>query len=546
MKNIKFNIVGLGLVLLLIGSCTDDLNTEPKVQLTPDEIEGGGGGALINGLISKVYSTFALSGSSGPASTDTPGDDAGESPFLRGIINLQDFTADGMKNRWGDNGLDQLTTTANWDGNNKFFRYVYNRVYYTVPQANNLIDLINKEPDYPGKETDISEMRFLRSLAYFYLIDCFGKGPLLTEADLGSTELKEESTRVQLFEFVTNELTDICDDELTTDAKKLLPMRNGYGRANRTAARMLLAKLYLNAQVYIGESKYDKAYKYTKLVIDEGGYKLADNFRSLFCRDNNVTDAKNEIIYVLIADPNTSQSYGNTTYLICGSLSSATMNTTDFGNPGGDSNAWGGHRATKGWYGLFANSAQGLAESSDDRARLFFTNYTSEDPTKRHNYEMTDYKKWIDGFPSIKFVNTNFVGDPGSPVLFAGTDFPLFRLADAYLMLAESILRGGGGTTGDALFYVNAIRTRSNATPISAGELTLDFILDERARELNFEGHRRTDLIRYGKFTGGSYLWPWKGGVKDGNAIPAHYNLFPIPLKAIQANPKLTPNPGYN
>jgi hypothetical protein len=546
MKNIKFKIIGLGVILLLIGSCTDDLNTEPKVQLTPDEIAGGGGGALINGLISKVYSTFALSGSSGPASTDTPGDDAGESPFLRGIINLQDFTADGMKNRWGDNGLDQLTTTSNWDGNNKFFRYVYNRVYYTVPQANNLIDIIKKEPDYPGKETDISEMRFLRSLAYFYLIDCFGKGPLLTEADLGSTELKEESTRAQLFEFVTNELTDICDNELTSDAKKLLPMKNGYGRANRTAARMLLAKLYLNAEVYIGENKYAEAYKYSKLVIDEGGYKLADNFRSLFCRDNNVTDAKNEIIYVLIADPITSQSYGNTTYLICGSLSSATMITTDFGNPGGDTNAWGGHRATKAWYGLFANSAQGLAESSDDRARLFFTNYTSTDPAKRHNYEMTDYKLWLDGFPSIKFVNTNFVGDPGSPVLFAGTDFPLFRLADAYLMLAESILRGGGGTTGDALFYVNAIRTRSNATPITAGELTLDFILDERARELNFEGHRRTDLIRYGKFTGGSYLWPWKGGVKDGNAIPAYYNLFPIPLKAMQANPKLTPNPGYN
>jgi hypothetical protein len=78
-----------------------------------------------------------------------------------------------------------------------------------------------------------------------------------------------------------------------------------------------------------------------------------------------------------------------------------------------------------------------------------------------------------------------------------------------------------------------------------AGELTLDFILDERARELNFEGHRRTDLIRYGKFTGGSYLWPWKGNVKDGTAIPDHYNLFPIPLKALEANPYLTPNPGY-
>lgn len=542
MKNIKFNVLGLSLALLLITSgCVNDLNTEPKVQLTPDQVQG----KVIEGLLSKVYSTYALSGSDGPGSTDTPGDDPGESPFLRGIINLQDFTADGMKNRWGDNGLDQLTTTSNWNPDNKFFRYVYNRVFYTVPQANNLINEIKKRPDFPGKQQYISEMRFLRSLAYFYLIDCFGKGPLLTEDDLGSNVLKNESTRVQLFNFVTAELTDICDAYLTSNPDNLLPLQIGYGRANRTAARMLLAKLYLNAEVYTGVSKYDLAYKYSKLVIDEGGYKLADNFRSLFCRDNDITDAKNEIIYTLIADPISSQSYGNTTYLICGSLSSQTMVTTDFGNPGGDSNAWGGHRATKAWYGLFANSAQGLATSSDDRAKLFFTNYTSTDPAKRHNYEMTDYKKWVDGFPAVKFVNTNFLGDPGSPALFAGTDFPLYRLGDAYLMLAESILRGGGGSTGEALTYVNAIRQRSHATLINSNELTLDFILDERARELNFEGHRRTDLIRFGKFTGGSYLWPWKGGVKDGVSIPDDYKLFPIPLKAIQANSNLTQNPGY-
>lgn len=542
MKNIKFYAFGLSLVLLLITSgCINDLNTEPKVQFTPEQVKS----KVIEGLLSKVYSTYALSGSDGPGSTDTPGDDAGESPFLRGIINLQDFTGDGMKNRWGDNGLDQLTTTSGWNSENKFFRYVYNRVFYTVPQANNLIDIIKKESDFPNKEQYISEMRFLRALAYFYLIDCFGKGPLLTEADLGSTVAKNESSRVEIFNFVTAELKDICDAELTSGQDKLLPIANGYGRANRSAARMLLAKLYLNAFVYTGESKYDLAYKYSKLVIDEGGFKLADSFRSLFCRDNDITDAKNEIIYVLIADPLTSQSYGNTTYLICGSLSSQTMVATDYGNPGGDSNAWGGHRATKGWYGLFANSAQGLASSSDDRAKLFFTNYTAEDVTKRHNYEMIDYKKWVDGFPSIKFVNTNFVGEPGSPVLFAGTDFPMFRLADAYLMLAESILRGGGGSTGDALFYVNAIRARSHASLINGGDLNLNFILDERARELNFEGHRRTDLIRFGKFTGGSYLWPWKGGVKDGTSIPDDYKLFPIPAKAIQANSNLTQNPGY-
>ncbi len=489
-----------------------------------------------------LYDIFSLPGSNGPATSYIPGDDAGESPFLRSLINLQDFTADGMKNRWGDNGLDQLTTTSNWDENNKFFRYHYNRLNYAIVRSNAFIKLL-KSSNENDKAVLISEARFLRALAYFYLIDSFGSVPLITE--LTGTAYPTKASRIELFQFVTSELIDICDANLTSSTNNLLPFTNTYGRTNRTAARMLLAKLYLNAEVYTGENNYDQAYKYSKLVIDEGGYKLANNFTSLFSRDNDVTDAKNEIIYPIIADPLTSQSYGNTTYLINGSLSSATMDPTVFGNPGGDSNAWGGHRATKAWYGLFANSAQGLAEATDDRARLFFTNYTSTDPSKIHNFEMNDYKKWVDGFPSIKFINTNFSGIPESPVLFVGTDFPLYRLGDAYLMFAESILRGGGGTTAIALIYVNAIRTRSKAKPITSGELTLDFILDERARELNFEGHRRTDLIRFGKFTGGSYLWPWKGGVKDGTSIPDYYKLFPIPYRAIQANPNLSQNTDY-
>ncbi|TRX39409.1 RagB/SusD family nutrient uptake outer membrane protein [Flavobacterium restrictum] len=531
MKNFKINKIGLGimLVLFLTISCTGDLDTEPKGQdksLAQLLVEQPG----LAGLISKVYGSFALSGASGPASTDTPGDDAGESPFLRGIINLQDFSADDMKNRWGDNGLDQLTTTANWDENNKFMRYMYNRVYYTVPQANQVIAQMNTY-NISGKDQVISEMRFLRALAYYYLIDCFGKGVLLTEADLGSTVLKKESTRQELFDFVEKELLDIEDK---------LPVTNGYGQANKACGRMLLAKLYLNAKVYTGTARYADALKYSKKVIDEGGYSLAPNFQSLFCADNDKTAAKNEIIYALIADPLISQSYGNTTYLVLGSLNSASMQLSDYGATDG----WGGHRATKAWYGLFGNSADQLDASSDDRAHLFWSNANDVDPAKRHSFEMTNYKTWTDGYPSTKFRNSNFAGT-SSPTYFSGTDFPLFRLADVYLMYAESVLRGGGGTTAEALQYVNAIRIRSHAATITLGQLTLDYILDERARELNFEGHRRTDLIRFEKFTGGSYLWPWKGGVKNGTAIPESYNLFPIPLKAIQSNPNLTQNTGY-
>lgn len=520
-------IVSLSILILLGISCTNDLDTNPEFELSLEQLLVQDPNA-IDGIMSKLYGSFALSGPDGPGSSDVGGDDPGESPFLRGIVNLQDFTADGMKNRWGDDGLDQLTTTSAWDENNKFFRYMYNRIYYTIPQCNNLLVILNRI-DVANEEQVKAEIRFIRSLAYYYLIDCFGKGVLATDENYGITGNLPEVSRTELFNFVESELLTI---------ENILPQTNSYGRANKAVGRMLLAKLYLNAGVYIGATRYDQALTYTKKVIDEGGYSLATNFRSLFSSDNNISP---EIIYPLIADSQVSQSFGNTTYLVNGSLNSATMILADYGATQG----WAGHRATKAWYGLFGN----LSTTSDVRGQQFWTT--------GHTYEMLDYKEWTNGYPSTKFRNTNS-NDIGTPVDFSGTDFPLFRLADAYLMYAECVLRGAsGGSISQAVTYVSNLRTRSNASSItslppsgytstiSGLSPELNFILDERARELNLEGHRRTDLIRFGVFSGGSYLWPWKGGVVNGTSIPDTYKLFPIPLKALQANPNLTQNPGY-
>jgi len=513
MKRIK--LFGIGIFLLAgISACTDDLNTEPKVELSLEQLLQQDPNA-IEGIMSKLYGSFALSGPKGPGSSDIS-DDPGESPFLRGIINLQDFTADGMKNRWGDDGLDQLTTTSNWDENNKFFRYLYNRAYYTIPQCNNLINILGSV-DVANEEQVLSEIRFLRSLSYYYLIDCFGKGVLATENNFGETNPLPEASRLELFNYVESELLAI---------ENTLPNTNSYGRANKSVARMLLAKLYLNAEVYTGTQRYTEALTYTKKVIDEGGYTLAPSFVSMFSGDNNTST---EVIYPLIADPLVSQSFGNTTYIVNGSLNSATMTLSSYGATEG----WGGHRATKAWYGLFGS----LGTSTDDRAQLFWT--------AGHTYEMTDYKEWTNGYPSIKFRNSNFIGGT-TPTSFSGTDFPLFRLADAYLMYAECVVRGAtGGSISQAVDYVNAVRERSNASIITAGDLTLNFLIDERGRELNLEGHRRSDLIRFGMFTGGSYLWPWKGNALNGTSIPSTYKLFPIPVQALQANSNLTQNPGY-
>ena len=125
------------------------------------------------------------------------------------------------------------------------------------------------------------------------------------------------------------------------------------------------------------------------------------------------------------------------------------------------------------------------------------------------------------------------------------TDFPMFRLGDVYLMYAEAVERGGGGNAGLAVDYINALRQRVGASTINAGDVNLDFILDERGRELYWECHRRTDLIRYNKLTGSNYIWTWKGNIKDGRSTDAKYNLFPLPAQDVNTNPNLSQNPNY-
>lgn len=514
-------LIAVVLVATTFTSCLNDLNTKPEVELTLEQLLAQDPDA-ISGILSRLYASYALSSIKGPGESDID-DNAGESPFLRGIINLQDFTADGMKNRWGDDGLDQLTTTSNWDENNKFFRYLYNRIYYTIPQANNLLAVL-KNVTVNDQENIVSEVRFIRALAYYYLVDTFGKGVLATEDNIGSSSPLPQANRQELFNFVESELLAI--EPKISDA-------NGYGRANKAVVQMLLAKLYLNAEVYTGTPKYTEAGTFIKKVIDAGRYSLAANFVQNFSADN---DQSTEIIFPLIADAVNSQSFGNTTYIVNGSLSADTMNLDDFGATSG----WGGHRATSAWYGKFCGGVTDLAQlqsCTDVRSKLFWT--------QGHTFEMADYKKWTDGYPSVKFRNTKSTGSSTS-TNFSSTDFPLFRLADAYLIYAECALRGAtSADAATALGYVNQIRTRAKTSTINSSQLTLDFIIDERARELNLEGHRRTDLIRYGRFTGGSYLWPWKGNTANGTSIPANYKLFPVPFTALEANPNLTQNPGY-
>jgi len=260
-------------------------------------------------------------------------------------------------------------------------------------------------------------------------------------------------------------------------------------------------------------------------LLNSGTYSLTPNYLLNFRADNNTSP---EIIFSLNHDARNTQTYGGMGFIIHGQIGGS-MNPADFGVNSG----WSQNRVTP----EFVSKFDDVSGDTDSRAQFY---------TDGQNLEIDDVGAFQDGYAITKFKNLTLAGGAapsGGNSEFVDTDFPVFRLADAYLMYAEATLRGGtGGSLSEALDYINDLRIRAygnNSENITAGELTLSFILDERARELYWESHRRTDLVRYGLLTGGEYLWSWKGNVKEGTATPTHLDLFPIPSTDLAANPTL-------
>ncbi|RYY10639.1 MAG: RagB/SusD family nutrient uptake outer membrane protein, partial [Cytophagaceae bacterium] len=369
-----------------------------------------------------------------------------------------------------------------------------------------------------------SEARFLRALAYYHALDMYGNVPFVTEADAPSKNLPKQIKRADLFAYIESELKAI--EPLLKPARQ-----NAYGRADQGAAQALLAKLYLNAEVYTGTARYTDCLTYCNKVVS-ASYALATNYQWLFLADNNVK-AASEIIFPITSDGRVSQTYGGTTYLIHAAIGGRMV-----GGNYGVSSGWAGNRSRKNLPLLFTS-----ANGNDSREMFFQVG---------QNLDINDLTQFTDGYAVTKWKNVTSTGAPGSDPqgTFVDTDFPLLRLGDVYLMYAEAVLRGGqGGTQTQALDYVNALRDRAYGNTsgrITAADLTAaNFILNERGRELYWEGSRRTDLVRFGRFTTASYLWPWKGGVAAGQGVSNNLNLYPIPSTDIVANPTLVQNPGY-
>ena len=518
------------LFILVLTSCTDDLNITPKDDqtiLSEDLFEDE---TAYKQVLAGVYANLALTGTDGAGSSNLKNIDAGTSQFGRVLLYVQTLSADQMI--WSyenDPGTREIQRNL-WTAQNPLLLGMFSRAHLSIALANNFLrETTDAKLDERNVSTSVrseipayrAEARLMRAMAYYYMMDIFGKANFATEVDAINSQ-PTVIERAELFSFIESELKAIDAD--------LIPSRqNEYGRADKSVAYMILAKMYLNAQVYIEEDRYADCLSYSEQIIG-GGYTLADNYLHNFMADNNTNSAINEIIFPIISDGLTTQNYGPTTVMINGSVGSIEENGDEVGVSTG---GWGGAlRVRKQFVELFDGSF-----TSDTRNTII-----SED----RPIEISDISDKDTGYIIQKYSNATSTGNLGADKTFVDTDFPLFRLADVYLMYAEAHLRGGGGKLATAVDYVNALRTRANnPNTISSGDLTLDFVLDERSRELHWEAHRRQDLIRYNRFTGGNYNWTWKGNGSNGISLPAHFNVYPIPTASIAANPNLTQNPGY-
>lgn len=523
-----------GLVAVLAAgfmtSCVNDLDTTPRSsdELTTDMVYRNPDNYI--NVVAKIYGSLAMTGQKGNAGQpDIQGIDEGNSGFVRLLFVLQELPTDEAVYTWYDGSIKDLHKMS-WQSTSEYVTAFYYRLYYTISIANEFLRETTQakltERQIPANRWDEiaafqNEVRFIRAMCYWQLCDAFGTAPYVDEAmPVGSKVFPKPYTRKQLFEYVEKEMID-AENKLPD------PRTNEYGRVDKASAWMLLAKLYLNAEIYIGQPRYTESITYLNKVLG-AGYSLDPNYRDLFLADNNTSP---EIIFPIQFDGIRTQSYGGLSYVVNGSIGSG-MNPADYGVSGG----WNSMRTTSKLVTKFADPT-----GATDKRAMFFSDGRS--------LVVNNTDETTDGYAAIKFKNKTSTGANGSNSEFVDIDFPMFRLGDAYLMYAEAVLRGGeGGSTGQALIYVNDLRQRAYGNTngnIGMNDLTLDFIIDERAREMYWEATRRTDLIRFGLFTTDKYLWDWKGDVLTGRAVDAKYNIYPIPSSDLVSNPELSPTPGY-
>jgi len=533
-------------------SCVSDLDQYPHTETTSKDVYT----SLANyeAVLGKIYASMVTSGQGkGGDNKDMSSvlNNGSGFDYMRMFINMQECGTDEFASTWLTGEQTTGLTYLSWDANDAWISDMYYRIYYNIALCNEFLRNANSA-SFSGADAEKlkeykAEVRFMRALFYYHALDFFRNIPMVTENDPVGSFIPPRYTPQQTFDYIESELKDCVGDMLPASTCP-------YGQASQGAAYTLLAKLYLNSEVYTGVAKYAECKEACEKVMDMG-YSLESDYSKLFNADND--KRTNEIIFALPVSAEHTVSWGASTYLVCGqlSMSNANQNVADFGATSG----WSEFRLRPEFVDKFTQADIDGDDNGDKRCK-FFTNGQSKD--------ITDMTTETAGYLSEKWSNLKDDGTTASNTGDAGvdTDFPLFRLADVYLMYAECVVRTGddwdnwaGGSDAEsdsrkkgAIYWINKVRERAygideNGNPkgqvwkenFSSKDAFLQFILDERARELYHEGYRRTDLIRYGQFTTNKYIWQWKGGVHDGQAVDSKYNIYPIPNTELTANPNL-------
>ena len=558
MKKIFITTAMASMLCMGFVSCADELNIKSiDPQSSPSY--------TVDGLLAKQYATLGLTGQKGPAGSADLSGDEGESGFIRTIFNLQELMTD--ETAWAyqnDNAIAPITNFS-WNSGNDRVNWAYQRLIFDITLYNQFIF----EQSGSLSEDRIAEVRFLRALNYYYFLDLFRKAPF---KDTFDNNLPTEKSGKALYEWLDNELTTI--EPMMAEVGAYNNSEN-FGRADRGAAYALHARLALNSAVYTdGQVKdYQKAIHYCDEIINSGKYDLSrvpkhgySGYQQLFMGDNDCNpDARKEIIFPIRQDGVKTRAYAGTSYLVNASTISGMpyASTSDpwkclFARvdlvkkffPNGDI-----PKATD--EDLLSNpskdqviakdnekgisTADVVAQAKDDRA-LFYMGIGGCSDKVRTLTPGDAITGPLNGASFVKWTNLHADGTAQHHQKFSDTDFPVFRLAEIYLTRAEAKYRLNGSQ--DGLEDILKVQDRANRQ-IKASSVDEQTLIDEWCREFYMEGRRRSDLVRFGLFTGSKYLWSFKGGSENGQGIPAKCDIYPIPGDEIKNNPNMTQNPKY-
>lgn len=565
MKKIYLFIVGC--LALMTTSCIGDLDTMPldDNNLVSEQVYSTTDGYI--GVLAKCYGSLILTGQQGGdgGNGDLEGANEGYSGYTRLLFYLEELCTDNFLMPSSSNGL-RNCLNLNWTPSTSVVTWTYQRLYMSIAYCNEFLRECTQsklqdrglwdqmKDDYLNYR---AEARFIRAYCYSMLCDLYGAVPLIDE-NTGVKEIPVQVSRKEVFQFAESELKAVLGESGTTEDVLKAVGTAEYGHVDEAAAWFLLSRMYLNAETWTGENRYNDCFTYAKRVIDCGVYPLASDYRHIFLADN---DQCSEIIWPLIQDGNHAQSSAGTNFYVKAFVNGP-MN--DYYQTGVGTKGWGNVRAKTTLVDAFdpadvmfdVNDTWG-DNKADKRAQFMTALPDQVKETWDANLAMTS--TFTCGYGYIKWRNVtkdDQISEGGDT--YTSIDWPMFRTADAYLMAAEAVLRGAtNGTRKQALAYVNEIRdraymygnyekagVRSVNGRISDAELTLDFIMDERQRELASECVRRTDLVRFGKFTKNNN-WDWKNGERLGADVDDMYKVFPIPESEMTNNPTLVQNDKY-